>query len=119
MRRAPCRPTASGSGTTGTRSAFPFLVAAPGSCVAARPTSSPGREVFAEDPAVSCSFEPGQGGEAGRPQPRLLLRAAVMGGSPQAPPTPAPEGLLQSAIRGALWAAAAGACAPLDLDLRL
>ena len=38
---------------------------------------------------MSCSDEPGQGGEAGRPQPRLLLRAAVMGGSPQAPP-PAP-----------------------------
>lgn len=80
----------------------------------------PWGEVLAEDPAMSCSDEPGQGGEAGRPQPRLLLRAVVMGGSPCAPPPPLPPRVsCGPAIRGASWAAAAGACTPLDLDLRL
>lgn len=79
----------------------------------------PRGEVLAEDPAMSCSDEPGQGGEAGRPQPRLLLRAVVMGGSPRAPPPLPPRVSCGPAIRGASWAAAAGACTPLDLDLRL
>lgn len=60
----------------------------------------PRGEVPAKDPATSCSDEPGQGGEAGGPKPRLLLRAAVGVGSPRACPTPAPEHLLRACHPG-------------------
>ena len=119
VRRAPCRPrglwdqrdlqclSLPGGGSTRSRGSQTHI------------GPRPRGEVPAKDPAMSFSDDSGQGGEAGGSQPRPLFRAAVGGGSPRALPTPTPRASCKPALQGALWAAAAGSCSPLDWGLGL